>query len=646
MGLLLAILSASPAWALGLGPASGNPILGQPLQLQIPLLGVSGRPPESKCVFISQSTTRIDNDYLPRDVRSVVDTDGGSPRLLITTTTAVRQPIIEFQVFIACGFNVSRDYLLMVELPPTSVARPAPQPAPAQVAIAVPVQTAGSAGLPDGVAQKEIILERAMTLEDLGDLHYQGQPIRRGRFMRWVVEANPGLFAGSADPKSRILTGGTQLLIPAVTPPRRPGDYADKPVDLTPPGTAPSVSARVAKKPNRAKQPAAAKAERGSRDRLVLGAGGSASTPANLKEAMALLERLTGILEQQTAAQTEMAAKVEKVESAMADLGKYVVRLETLGQQREMKWEAERLAAQQANEERDKQGLVQLFLTVIAGGVLGALLVKLFDYLSFRRRQPSLSMELSPVAERPIVTAAGTPTSPTDSMPPAVQPSETETFIDVTDASAEGPFPTTDHREAVPEVMEFYWEEPPPGKVSSTPAAPIPNAIPTSDRNADAGLVPKAFDPTLELVEIMTSMGLTQGAVKTLVEHIRAEPQQSLQHWLKLLEIYRRSGERGDFEGAAEGLRKNFNVQTRDWESAQPGAARAGIEDYPHIAAQLQTLWRTADCVDYLMHLLRDNRAGTREGFPQSVAEDILFMIALCEAAMQEPEPELVGRAG
>ena len=174
MGLLLAILSASPAWALGLGPASGNPILGQPLQLQIPLLGVSGRPPESKCVFISQSTTRIDNDYLPRDVRSVVDTDGGSPRLLITTTTAVRQPIIEFQVFIACGFNVSRDYLLMVELPPTSVARPAPQPAPAQVAIAVPVQTAGSAGLPDGVAQKEIILERAMTLEDLGDLHYQG----------------------------------------------------------------------------------------------------------------------------------------------------------------------------------------------------------------------------------------------------------------------------------------------------------------------------------------------------------------------------------------------------------------------------------------------------------------------------------------
>lgn len=130
-------------------------------------------------------------------------------------------------------------------------------------------------------------------------------------------------------------------------------------------------------------------------------------------------------------------------------------------------------------------------------------------------------------------------------------------------------------------------------------------------------------DPAIELADIMISMGLAHGAAQTLSEEVHEHPKLALYHWLKLLEIYRQSDMKEDFDKAARDLRRYFNVEAQAWNAA--GSALS-IEDYPRLAETLQALWPGQECATFLSRLLEDNRGGTRAGFPQSVAEEILLL--------------------
>lgn len=173
-----------------------------------------------------------------------------------------------------------------------------------------------------------------------------------------------------------------------------------------------------------------------------------------------------------------------------------------------------------------------------------------------------------------------------------------------------------------------------PAPTSVVPAAVAPAPAGTKKTVESANLPPDALEPVseqadqaLELAEIMLSMGLGHGAAQTLAEQIRNEPKQALRHWLRLLEIYRKNGQQEEFERSAEELRQHFNVKPEDWHE-QPDALRS-IEDYPHIANRLTELWGRPACLVYLHNLLADNRGGSRSGFPQSVAEELLLLTAM-----------------
>lgn len=152
---------------------------------------------------------------------------------------------------------------------------------------------------------------------------------------------------------------------------------------------------------------------------------------------------------------------------------------------------------------------------------------------------------------------------------------------------------------------------------------PVTPSQPAAANEASAPDVVAGTDQSIELAEIMLSMGLAQGAAEALTEHIRANPKHALYHWLKLLEVYRRSQMKEDFERAAGELRQAFNVQPVAWGGT---AGSFSIEDFPHLSARLQELWPTPACAEFLAHLLEDNRGGTRNGLPQCVAEEILLL--------------------
>lgn len=246
--------------------------------------------------------------------------------------------------------------------------------------------------------------------------------------------------------------------------------------------------------------------------------------------------------------------------------------------------------------------------------VISALVV--FLALWWSRRRDSAKHAAGAQAASPETTPAAKPIA---------TPPDTAQSAPTVIAKPEPP-PAADESPAI----EFSLEEADPESIALANAR-APQSTAKLSRPPRKAQDPNV-DPTMELAEIMLSLGLEQGAAQALVEYTEANPRQALYHWLKLLDIYRNSGNQEEFQEAAEKLRRHFNIQAEDWAKAHPGEAPT-LENFPRISAQVQETWsRPEECSAYLRHLLEDNRDGARAGFPRAVAEEILMLIEVLKA--------------
>jgi hypothetical protein len=107
-----------------------------------------------------------------------------------------------------------------------------------------------------------------------------------------------------------------------------------------------------------------------------------------------------------------------------------------------------------------------------------------------------------------------------------------------------------------------------------------------------------------------------------------------------------------EFEKVAGELNRHFNIQVPPWEEGAAGSSAwvdvvldagkpagevvvAGVEGMPHVIGEIVGRWESGAVVDYMDRLLRDNRGGTRNGFPLPVVADLLFLIELKEYSNQ-----------
>lgn len=239
---------------------------------------------------------------------------------------------------------------------------------------------------------------------------------------------------------------------------------------------------------------------------------------------------------------------------------------------------------------------------------------------SFARamQAPDATPRIEPRA--PVVDIEDVATPTPNALPPKEEPDAASTA----DAGAPpAPLPA-----AEPAIVDFSLEEDPEGEARAQARIPVPRSkdmetrVPERRQEIDV-------EPTLQLAEIMLSMGLEQGAAQTLVEYTEANPRAALHHWLKLLGIYRKRGLRQEFRAAAENLRKNFNIQAQYLQKSHTGEMPT-LENFPRVAEHVQEIWpRQGESIDYLGRLLEDNRDGERAGFPQAVAEEILLLIGI-----------------
>lgn len=196
--------------------------------------------------------------------------------------------------------------------------------------------------------------------------------------------------------------------------------------------------------------------------------------------------------------------------------------------------------------------------------------------------------------------------------------------------------PSPTETTAAPVMLDLTLGLPP------DPTPPLSLTPPPSDLDADEMLV--AHDSVIELADIMLSFGRVQGAAQALEEFIEAHPKKSLAPWVKLLEVYQMGGLKKEFEALSQRMNELFNIATIPWDEFQDAmhAKPDRVEDVPHVFEQITTLWNTRDCLKYIDRLLRDNRAGTRQGFPIGVADDLVALQAILEASLSSAPPKSI----
>lgn len=208
-----------------------------------------------------------------------------------------------------------------------------------------------------------------------------------------------------------------------------------------------------------------------------------------------------------------------------------------------------------------------------------------------------------------------------------------------------------------PSAMQVDFElDLPHDEVPKPLPSPPPSMSADSVLSISATTLDEHFEanPVMELADIMLSFGRVKGAAQALQEYIDNNPQEALQPWIRLMDVYRMAGMRNEFEEVARNLNQNFNVEVQQWELAQSSATRHSLdlvldetvesaipigprperlEDLPRLMSTVTELWAAGDVVGYLYQLLRDNRGGKRVGFSLPVVEEILFLVELKETS-------------
>ena len=166
------------------------------------------------------------------------------------------------------------------------------------------------------------------------------------------------------------------------------------------------------------------------------------------------------------------------------------------------------------------------------------------------------------------------------------------------------------------------------------PKLPEHENTPEAKQQAQAAKEVEArLDSTLSEAKLLMSINRHQDAIAHLKLMIESQPKASINHWLYLLEIFRKLNLKDDFEAYAKGLHDIFNVMTPVWYETEISiVVPQSLEEFPHIVEKLCSVWPGELATVYLRGLINDNRGGDRTGFGKAVLNEILLLVALLDS--------------
>jgi len=159
--------------------------------------------------------------------------------------------------------------------------------------------------------------------------------------------------------------------------------------------------------------------------------------------------------------------------------------------------------------------------------------------------------------------------------------------------------------------------------VDSRQTEPSPDLLPEPRRDLS---VEELIDLEQQ-AEFFVVLGQDDAAIDLLMGHVRSTGGISPLPYLKLLEIYRRRGDRSAYERIRERFNRRFNAYAPDWDAdLQQGRS---LEDYPATIARLEALWVMPQRVMETLEASLFRRDETEEAFDLPAYRELLFLYAV-----------------
>ncbi|MEN3109891.1 FimV family protein [Uliginosibacterium paludis] len=619
--LMLGLTPASHA--LGLGSASTRSRVDSPIRIEIPIQSGSAESVDLQCVSLaSQPVNRTDDLPWLSKAKLTLETHNGQA-LLVISAPATSQPVIMLGVLIRCDTAFRRDYTILLDPPLIRDTQdpktpPAPQAAAPVPQPPAPVTGEAGKGMPERTTTQE-----GDSARSIANRLRPGDAAAQRRLARALLTENQAALSDRPRGTLDRLPAGIELIIPRLSPQTEAPVPASAQTEPRPARQAPASERRSASDQPRAQE----------RNRLIV-SGNAETSPLQLSGALSHRRELSEPQRERLRTEMQLLAALDEKIATQLELAERLRQLEAL--QNHLREDADRLehelrTAQSAPGPAASQTAVpvaarsplptppeqtttalsdlQNWLAGIAALLLALLLAGM---LIWRRKRAGSAL----VAEAPADPAGGLDAA-------LIEPlSEADIWPD-----EQGQAPKASA--LPPRSLE--------GALSSLSATGFgpPSILQIVEGDVEE------HDSAVELADIMMSFGRVQGAAQTLADFIRVNPKQAVKPWIKLLEVYRAADMRPEYEALCSRLNKTFNVRPAPWDEFELARqAPDSLENLPHIVSRLTESWGRRECQAFLHTLLRDNRQGTRSGFPLAIIDEILLLLSILERQLGPYRPE------
>ena len=214
-------------------------------------------------------------------------------------------------------------------------------------------------------------------------------------------------------------------------------------------------------------------------------------------------------------------------------------------------------------------------------------------------------------------------------------------------ARREGQWWTPPQQAVPPDDRQSEPTTEPPAAAPSTPAKRAPIITATAPDSglpvwadsrlteAPPGMLPEprrdlSVEELIDLeqqAEFFVVLGQDEAAIDLLMGHVRSTGGISPLPYLKLLEIYRRRGDRSAYERIRERFNRRFNAYAPDWDTdLQQGKS---LEDYPATMVKLEGLWGMPQRVMETLDASLFRRDETEEAYDLPAYRELLFLYSV-----------------
>ncbi len=196
---------------------------------------------------------------------------------------------------------------------------------------------------------------------------------------------------------------------------------------------------------------------------------------------------------------------------------------------------------------------------------------------------------------------------------------------------------------------------PPPAAVAKRAASPVQVERPRSTwgdsrlTEAPPEMVPEprrdlSVEELIDLeqqAEFFVVLGQDEAAIDLLMGHVRNTGGISPLPYLKLLEIYKRRGERSAYERIRERFNRRFNAYAPDWDADLTHGK--SLEDYPGTMVKLEGLWAMPQRVMEVLDAMLFRRDESEEAYDLPAYRELLFLYSVARDFTTRSAQELSG---